>query len=204
MASVLPGVARRPLSETPRTRVRRARLRVGQRGGRRLRSWQVASPADLLRRPREGVPAGRFGWRPSGVRREGSLVAVKTIIMKMSEMQPALQDRFTCQVVFLFYYLARFSRAGRTPTRRHLGRTARQWVSRVLGPVGAERHPDPCPPETSRPPDVQSPGKAFLDSGKLRQETEREARGPAPRSAPGPHFSPPARVLQFPTPQSHV
>lgn len=143
----------------------------GQWGGRRLRSWQVASPADLLRRPQEGVPAGRFGRRPSGVRREGSLVAVKTIIMKMSETQPALQDRFTRQVVFLFYYLARFSSAGRTLTRRHSGRTTGQWAPPVPGP-------DPCPPEASSPQTCRASGKAFLDSGN-------------PGPAPGPHSSPP-------------
>lgn len=61
---------------------------------------------------RAGVQS-RPTWRASGwVSRGGSLVAVKTIIMKTSETKPALQDRFTWQIVFLFY--GGFSRAGLT------------------------------------------------------------------------------------------
>lgn len=88
------------------------------------------------------------------MRRAGSLVAVKTIIMKMSETKPALQGCFTRQIVFLFYsgFVHPVS-----PTLGPGGSAAG-----VLCPVGAERHPNPCLLDASSPLAVRSLWKGIF------------------------------------------
>lgn len=150
-------------------------------GARWLCSWQVASRLTSSSAHGKASRTGQFGRHPSRVRCRGSLVAVKTIIVKMSETQPDLR---TVSLVRLFFSFIAwpYSAEQVAPELLTFGWTAQQWASCAPGVLGSAL--------TSTHQKAAAPDAESHQAGDERPPGPPSPRLPAPHSLPslGPEF----------------